>query len=215
MQGETTIEEAARHRGRMIIGIVILERSEGPAEDWRHAEQRGPSAAPRKTGSSMPLYRWALNARRNARRPDGGRERRRGRGGCRSRAICRWRRSSPAKAAASRRGTLFKPSPSPASALVQFTQQLATLLGAGQPLDRAAGILLELPEDALAKRTIGHPRRGARRRLAVDGAGAPARHVLAPVREHGPRRRGRRRLHDTPQRLADSYLNAAARCAAG
>ena len=30
--------------------------------------------------------------------------------------------------------------------IVQFTQQLATLLGAGQPLDRALQILLDLPE---------------------------------------------------------------------
>ena len=35
--------------------------------------------------------------------------------------------------------------------LVQFTQQLATLLGAGQPLDRALTILLELPEDEAAR----------------------------------------------------------------
>ena len=38
--------------------------------------------------------------------------------------------------------------------LVQFTQQLATLLGAGQPLDRSLTILLELPEDDRARRTI-------------------------------------------------------------
>src|SRR3546814_10615691 len=38
--------------------------------------------------------------------------------------------------------------------LVQFTQQLATLLGAGQPLDRALTILLELPEDEVARRTV-------------------------------------------------------------
>ena len=50
--------------------------------------------------------------------------------------------------------TLFKPKPFAGERLVQFTQQLATLLGAGQPLDRALGILLELPEDEGAKRTI-------------------------------------------------------------
>ena len=33
-------------------------------------------------------------------------------------------------------------------------QQLATLLGAGQPLDRALTILLDLPEDEAAKPTI-------------------------------------------------------------
>jgi general secretion pathway protein F len=49
---------------------------------------------------------------------------------------------------------LFKPRPFAGPRLVQFTQQLATLLGAGQPLDRALTILLELPEDEAAKRTI-------------------------------------------------------------
>jgi general secretion pathway protein F len=38
--------------------------------------------------------------------------------------------------------------------VLQFTQQLATLLGAGQPLDRALQILLELPESEKAKRNI-------------------------------------------------------------
>ena len=36
--------------------------------------------------------------------------------------------------------------------VLQFSQQLATLLGAGQPLDRALGILLELPESPDARR---------------------------------------------------------------
>ena len=46
---------------------------------------------------------------------------------------------------------LFKPKPFAGERLVQFTQQLATLLGAGQPLDRALTILLELPEDEAAQ----------------------------------------------------------------
>ncbi|RNF84324.1 type II secretion system protein XpsF [Montanilutibacter psychrotolerans] len=49
---------------------------------------------------------------------------------------------------------LFKAKPFAGERLVQFTQQLATLLGAGQPLDRALTILLELPEDDAAKRTL-------------------------------------------------------------
>ena len=49
---------------------------------------------------------------------------------------------------------LFAPKPFAGQRLVQFTQQLATLLGAGQPLDRALTILLELPEDEAARRTI-------------------------------------------------------------
>ena len=38
--------------------------------------------------------------------------------------------------------------------LAQFTHQLATLLGAGQPLDRALGILMDLPEGEHAKKLI-------------------------------------------------------------
>ena len=41
---------------------------------------------------------------------------------------------------------LFKTKPYSGARLVQFTQQLATLLGAGQPLDRALSILLEFPD---------------------------------------------------------------------
>lgn len=35
--------------------------------------------------------------------------------------------------------------------VLRFTQQLATLLGAGQPLDRALGILIDLPESPAAR----------------------------------------------------------------
>jgi len=38
--------------------------------------------------------------------------------------------------------------------IVQFTQQLATLMNAGQPLDRALQILLDLPESEKAKRML-------------------------------------------------------------
>ena len=38
--------------------------------------------------------------------------------------------------------------------VLQFTQMLATLLGAGQPLDRALQILLDLPESVKAKRML-------------------------------------------------------------
>jgi len=41
-----------------------------------------------------------------------------------------------------------------ATQVLQFTQQLSTLLGAGQPLDRALQILLELPESEKARRII-------------------------------------------------------------
>ncbi len=58
--------------------------------------------------------------------------------------------------------TLFKSNPFAGQRLVQFTQQLATLLGAGQPLDRALTILLELPEDESARRTIADVRDAVR-----------------------------------------------------
>lgn len=66
--------------------------------------------------------------------------------------------------------TLFKPKPFAGARLVQFTQQLATLLGAGQPLDRALTILLELPEDELAKRTIADIRDAVRGGTALSTA---------------------------------------------
>ncbi|MBN8924472.1 MAG: type II secretion system protein GspF [Rhodanobacter sp. 68-29] len=49
---------------------------------------------------------------------------------------------------------LFKRGPFTGDQLAQFTHQLATLLGAGQPLDRALGILLDLPEGERAKKLI-------------------------------------------------------------
>ena len=102
--------------------------------------------------------------------------------------------------------TLFKPKPFAGERLVQFTQQLATLLGAGQPLDRALGILLELPEDALAKRTITDIRDAVRGGASLSAAlerqhGTFGRLYVNMVRagEAGGS------LHETLQRLAD-YL---------
>jgi len=63
-----------------------------------------------------------------------------------------------------------------ADQILQFTQQLATLLGAGQPLDRALGILLELPETADARKVL------ERVREAVRG-GAPL--SVALEQQHG------------------------------
>jgi general secretion pathway protein F len=60
--------------------------------------------------------------------------------------------------------------------ILQFTQQLATLLGAGQPLDRALGILLDLPEATEARKVV------ERIREAVRG-GAPLSTALE--QQHG------------------------------
>ena len=51
-------------------------------------------------------------------------------------------------------GGLFKRSAMNQTQVLQFTQQLATLLGAGLPLDRALQIVLELPEAEKARRII-------------------------------------------------------------
>jgi general secretion pathway protein F len=101
---------------------------------------------------------------------------------------------------------LFKPKPFAGARLVQFTQQLATLLGAGQPLDRALTILLELPEDETARRTSAHIRVGGR-----GGSGLSR----ALARQHGTFGRlyvnmvrageAGGSLHETLQRLAE-YL---------
>ncbi len=63
-----------------------------------------------------------------------------------------------------------------AAQVLQFTQQLATLLGAGQPLDRALGILIELPETADARKVL------ERIRETVRG-GAPL--SVALEQQHG------------------------------
>lgn len=95
--------------------------------------------------------------------------------------------------------------------ILQFTQQLATLLGAGQPLDRALGILLELPDTVQARRVI------ERIREAVRG-GAPLSTALE--QQHGlfPRlyvnlvRAGEAggSVHESLRRLAD-YLERSAK----
>ncbi len=58
--------------------------------------------------------------------------------------------------------SLFKKNEMSDAQVLQFTQQLATLLGAGQPLDKALGILLELPESASAKKILERIRESVR-----------------------------------------------------
>ncbi len=101
---------------------------------------------------------------------------------------------------------LLKPKPFAGERLVQFTQQLGTLLGAGQPLDRALTILLELPEDEVAKRTITDVRDAVRGGTALSTAlerqhGTFSRLYINMVRagEAGGS------MHETLLRLAD-YL---------
>lgn len=108
-------------------------------------------------------------------------------------------------------GRLFRRRDFDEAQVLQFTQQLATLLGAGQPLDRALAILLDLPESAQARRVV------ERIRDAVRG-GAPLSAALD--QQHGlfPRlyvnlvRAGEAggNVHEALRRLAD-YLERSAR----
>ena len=91
--------------------------------------------------------------------------------------------------------------------ILQFTEQLATLLGAGQPLDRALAILLDLPESNDAKKVIASVRDAVRGGTSLSTAleqqhGVFSRLYVSTVRagEVGGS------LHETLARLAD-YLD--------
>jgi len=64
----------------------------------------------------------------------------------------------------------FKRAPLSGPQQVQFTRQLATLLGAGQPLDRALGLLLELPDDAAGQRVLADVREAVRGGASLSAA---------------------------------------------
>jgi general secretion pathway protein F len=101
---------------------------------------------------------------------------------------------------------LFKRSEMSADQVLQFTQQLSTLLGAGQPLDRALQILLDLPETESARRLIERIRDSVRGGAPLSSAleqqhGVFSRLYINMVRagEIGGS------MHETLKRLAD-YL---------
>ena len=120
------------------------------------------------------------------------------------------RLASEGVAGASSWAALLRRKPFDSGGLVQFTQQLATLLGAGQPLDRALSILLELPEDERTRRVVTDIR-------DIVRGGAPLSTALE--RQHGLFSRlyinmvrageAGGSLHDTLQRLSD-YLERSA-----
>jgi general secretion pathway protein F len=58
--------------------------------------------------------------------------------------------------------SLFRQSDMSGPQILQFTQQLSTLLGASQPLDRALNILLEMPETPGAKKVLERIRESVR-----------------------------------------------------
>jgi len=64
----------------------------------------------------------------------------------------------------------FRSTPLGGAQQIQFTRQLATLLRAGQPLDRSLGLLLDLPEDPMGKRVISQIRDAVRAGAALSAA---------------------------------------------
>ncbi|MEZ5465518.1 MAG: type II secretion system F family protein [Lysobacteraceae bacterium] len=103
--------------------------------------------------------------------------------------------------------------------ILQFTQQLSTLLGAGQPLDRALQILLDLPESEAAKKTIGGIRDAVRGGASLSTAleqqhGAFSRLYINMVRAGevgGSLDETLKRLADYLERskaLKESFINA-------
>jgi general secretion pathway protein F len=101
---------------------------------------------------------------------------------------------------------LLKPKPFAGERLVQFTQQLSTLLGAGQPLDRALTILLELPEDDAAKRIVADVRDAVRGGTALSTALERQHGVFGKLYVNMVRAgEAGGSLHETLSRLAD-YL---------
>ncbi|MBS0457346.1 MAG: type II secretion system F family protein [Proteobacteria bacterium] len=102
--------------------------------------------------------------------------------------------------------SLFRAKALSAEQIGQFTEQLATLLAAGQPLDRALTILFDLPEAAAARKVIANVRDAVRGGSSLSSAleqqhGVFSRLYVSTVRagEVGGS------LHETLARLAE-YL---------
>jgi general secretion pathway protein F len=112
-------------------------------------------------------------------------------------------------AAGSGLSALFKRGPFTGDQLAQFTHQLATLLGAGQPLDRALGILLDLPEGERAKKLIERVRDRVRGGTTLSQS-LDEEHGVFPKLYISLVRAGEAggSLEDTLRRLAD-YLERA------
>jgi general secretion pathway protein F len=67
-------------------------------------------------------------------------------------------------------GRLFERAPLSGAEMVSFTQQLATLMGAGQPLDRALQILVDLPDNERARKLIQQVREVVRGGSSLSAA---------------------------------------------
>lgn len=104
---------------------------------------------------------------------------------------------------------LFKPRPLAGPRLVQFTQQLATLLGAGQPLDRALTNLLEQPDDDASRQVLGDVRDTVRGGASLSSALERHHDTFGRLYVNMVRAgEAGGSLQDTLQRLAD-YLERA------
>ena len=98
--------------------------------------------------------------------------------------------------------------------VLAITRELATLLRAGLPLDRALEILIGLADTPpVVDAAAGHSRRRARRQVAVAGARRAARGVLALLRQHHPRGRGGRRARHRADRASPTRWSATRSCA--
>lgn len=78
--------------------------------------------------------------------------------------------ASEAGSAGSGLGSLFRSAEMSAVEVNAFTQQLAILLGAGQPLDRALQILLDLPDRESARKVIDRVRDAVRGGTSLSAA---------------------------------------------
>lgn len=118
-------------------------------------------------------------------------------------------RAADGVAGSSGLAAMFKRGPFTGDQLAQFTHQLATLLGAGQPLDRALTILLELPEGEHARKLIERVRDRVRGGATLSSA-LDEEHGVFPRLYVSLVRAGEAggSLEETLRRLAD-YLERA------
>ena len=101
---------------------------------------------------------------------------------------------------------MFRRAPMNTAQVLQFTQQLSTLLGAGQPLDRALQILLDLPDAPEARRVIERIRDAVRGGTPLSQAMEQQENVFSRLYINMVRAgEVGGSLHDTLKRLAD-YL---------
>ena len=104
-------------------------------------------------------------------------------------------------------GAMFRRADMTPAEVTQFTQQLATLLGAGQPLDRALQLLIDLPDEERAKKLIARVRDVVRGGATLSNALEQQHGVFSRLYVNMVRAgEVSGSLHDTLKRLTD-YLD--------